>query len=51
MLKKFEDFLKQILTVIFMEIPFDKQKAEKNLKKIKQTQNLTVKDVKYEHNR
>jgi len=35
---KFEVFLKQVLTAIFKEAPFNKQKAEATLEKIKISQ-------------
>ena len=37
-MNKFEVFLKHVLTVIFKEMPFNKQKAEANLEKIKKSQ-------------
>ena len=37
-MNKFEVFLKQVLTIIFKETSFNKQKAEASLEKIKKSQ-------------
>ena len=43
-MNKFENFLKQVLTVIFKEMPFNRQKAEESLEKIKSSQKATLED-------
>ncbi len=46
-MSKFESFLKQILTVIFRETPFNKNKAEENLEKIRNSQKIISEEVKH----
>lgn len=50
-MNKFENFLKQILTVIFREMPFNRQKANENLEKIKAVQKTTLGEDNNEHNK
>ena len=45
-LSKIESFLKQILTVIFKETPFNKHRAEESLEKIKKSQQAVTAEVK-----
>ncbi len=44
MMNKFEVFLKQVLTVIFKEMPFNRQKADESLEKIKSSQKVRLED-------
>lgn len=41
---KFEKFLKQVLTVVFKEMPFNRQKADESLEKIKTVQKATLEE-------
>lgn len=40
-MNKFESFLKQILNVIFTEMPFNRKKADESLERIKTLQKET----------
>ena len=50
-MNKFEIFLKQILTVIFRDMPFNRQKADESLEKIKTLQKATLGENKDGHNK
>ena len=50
-MNKFEKFLKQVLTVIFKEMPFNKQKADESLEKIKTVQKATLGENNDGHNK
>lgn len=50
-MNKFENFLKQILTVIFKEMPFNRQKADESLEKIKTMQKATLGENNDGHNK
>ena len=50
-MNKFENFLKQVLTVIFREMPFNRQKADESLEKIKMVQKATLGENKDGHNK
>lgn len=49
-MSKFEDFLKKILSVIFKETEYDKEKAEKSLEKIVEHQRQNKGAENDEHN-
>lgn len=50
-MNKFEIFLKQILTVIFRDMPFNRQKADESLEKIKTLQKATLGEKNDGHNK
>lgn len=50
-MNKFEIFLKQILTVIFRDMPFNRQKADESLQKIKSFQKATLGENNDGHNK